>query len=149
VFPAGTEALQAAFYDNFERLLDPVWPLLWPRFPTDVLNPVSAEHFTRTRTGYFGKSLADVEPKGEERVETWKKVEAAFYTLYGWLSRSSGPFFMGETITFSDFVVAGMLDAIRITLGEESEEWQKVEAFNGGRWKEFLESLKQYASVDK
>jgi glutathione S-transferase len=92
--------------------------------------------------------LADLEPQGEAKVEAWKKVQAAFDTIHGWLDKSSGPYFMGDKVTFSDFVVAGMLDGIRLCFGEESEEWRNLQTWNGGKWKLFLESLKQYANCD-
>ncbi|KXN83373.1 hypothetical protein AN958_01510 [Leucoagaricus sp. SymC.cos] len=149
VIPKGTEALQAALYDHLDQLIMPYWPLLLPILPPRCMNPPSAEYFTRTRSAWFGKPLADLEPQGEARTEAWKKVEASFDTINGWLSKSSGPYLMGETVTFSDFVLGGFIQSIKLCFGEESEEWKKVQVWNGGRWKAYLASLEPYAAVEK
>ncbi|EKM76373.1 hypothetical protein AGABI1DRAFT_115916 [Agaricus bisporus var. burnettii JB137-S8] len=144
LFPPGTQALQAAFYARFNELLGPFFPFLLPKVP-GLLNPESAEYFNRTRAEKFGKSLADLEPKGQERVEAWKKVEEAYNTLYGWLSQSKGPYFMGDTVTFADFAVGGMIYATEVCIGKDSKEFKDLMTWNNGRWAEFKKSLEQYA----
>ncbi|KXN83372.1 hypothetical protein AN958_01509, partial [Leucoagaricus sp. SymC.cos] len=146
LIPKGSEAFQAAFYDQFLPLIRPLFPFLLPKIPT-VLNPRSVEYYASTRQAWFGKPLSEMEPKGEARVEAWKKVEAAFDTFHGWLSKSSGPFFMGETISFADFVVAAMLKGFGVCAGFESEEFKQILALNNGRWKKFLDDLEPYASA--
>lgn len=148
VIPPGTEALQQAFYDQFWQLVSPLWPLYLPRIPSVILNPPSAEYFTATRSVVFGKPLADVEPKGAENAEGWKKIQAAFDTLNGWLSKSGGPYFMGDTPTFADFTVGGLLHGLKICFGENSQEWKNIASWNNGRWKELVDSLDKYASVE-
>jgi glutathione S-transferase len=145
--PKGTEALQAAFYDQFWQLVGPVFPFILPHVPA-LLNPPSAEYFEKSRAAYFGKPLSELAPKGEEAVEKWKKVQEAFDTLHGWLSKSSGPYFMGETVTFADFVVAASLKCLRICLGPDSKEWKEIMERNDGRWEAFWDSLEQYASEE-
>jgi len=51
-------------------------------------------YFNRTRSELFGKPLAELEPKGQERVRVWRKVEVAYDTLNG--CESSGAYFMGD-----------------------------------------------------
>ncbi|KAF5348611.1 hypothetical protein D9756_009572 [Leucocoprinus leucothites] len=148
VFPPGTEVFQAAFYDQVNELIGPLWPLLLPRIPRNLLNPPSAEYFTRTRSVLFGMPLSHAEPQGEKKIEAWQRVQVVFEIINGWLSKSSGPYFMGDTVTFSDFVIAALLDGIRICFGEESKEWKNVQTWNDGRWKTFLTSLEKYANVE-
>ncbi|XP_006456489.1 hypothetical protein AGABI2DRAFT_146311 [Agaricus bisporus var. bisporus H97] len=136
LFPPGTEALQASFYAQFNELRVPTFPFLIPTF-FRILNPPSAE--------YYSQPLADYEPKGEERVEAWKKVEASYNTLYGWLSQSMGPYFMGDTVTFADFAVGGMIYAVETCIGKDSKEFKDLMTWNDGRWAEFRKSLEQYA----
>jgi glutathione S-transferase len=145
VFPPGTEALQAAFYTQFIPIIYPVIPLLLPNVPS-TLNPVSKEHFIRARSQIPGNLL--IELKGEERVKAWKQVQAAFDTLHGWLNKSSGPYFMGDTVTFTDFVVGGWLYGMVLVLGENSEEWKDIMTWNDGRWAAFKKSLEPYADTD-
>jgi glutathione S-transferase len=145
LFPPGTEALQAAFYTQFNDLIAPFFQFLLPKIP-GILNSQSAEYFHRTRSERFGKPLEDVEPKGQERVEAWKKVEGAYDTLNGWLSKSSGPFFMGDTVTFADISVASIICATEICLGKDSKEFKDLMMWNNGRWAAFRKSMEQYTS---
>jgi glutathione S-transferase len=146
LLPPGTEALQATFYAQFNTLITPFLQFFVPKVPS-ILNPSSSEYFIRTRSERFGKPLADVDPKGQAREEAWKKVEAAFDTLHGYLSESSGPYIMGDTATFADFVVAGTLYAMAVVFGEDSKEWKDVMTWNNGRWATFRESVEQYAGM--
>jgi len=146
VIPTGTEAFHAAFLAQFSQLIDPspLGDLSIPRVPK-MLNPPSAEYFIRTRSARYGKPLAEVEPVGEARTEAWAKVKAKFGEVDSWLNKSPGPCFMGETPTFADFVVAGVLQALKIRFGESSEEWKIIEGWHNGRWKNLLKNLEQYA----
>ncbi|KAF9443132.1 hypothetical protein P691DRAFT_779056 [Macrolepiota fuliginosa MF-IS2] len=147
VFPPGTEALQAAFYDHFFQVISPLWPIVLPRVP-ETLNERSAEYYTRTRAERFGKPLDQMEPVGEDRIIAWEKIKASFGQLDGWLSKSPGKFIFGDTVTFSDFVVASMLQSVKILLGEGSEEWKNIEGWNDGRWSNILKNLEKHASVE-
>lgn len=149
VIPPGSEALQAAFYDQFGQLLGPLWPLYLPRVAATILNPPSEEYFTVTRTKVFGKQLKDVEPtEGKEREEAWKQFQANLDVVEGWMSKSPGPFFMGATPTFADFTVASFILALRICFGKESKEWKNIETWNGGRWKDLVKNLEKYENAN-
>ncbi|KAJ3561972.1 hypothetical protein NP233_g9862 [Leucocoprinus birnbaumii] len=149
VIPKGSEALQAAFYDQLMPLVMPVFPILMSSV-TGMLSPVNAEYFIRARSEQFGASMFEFPPDGEARVAQWKKVEAAIDTLNGWLSKSNGPYFMGETVSFADFVVASLFQALRIILSfnNKLDEWENMMAWNNGRWKKFLDDLEPYAGVE-
>ncbi|KAJ3560828.1 hypothetical protein NP233_g10579 [Leucocoprinus birnbaumii] len=134
-------------YPALPNLAAPLWPLILPRVP-GILNEEGAEYYRRTRAARFGKPLDQMEPVGEARKQVWVKAEAAMGQIDRWMSKSSGPFFMGETVTFVDFVVVAMLKAMKILIGESSEEWKEVEKWHGGRWKNLLERMESYASVD-
>jgi glutathione S-transferase len=145
--PPGTEALQAAFHDQFNKVMGPLWPFLLPKIPS-VLHPGSSEYFSQAREKDFGKPLADIEPKGDERVKAWKQVKAAFDTLYEWLNKTPGIYFMGETVTFADFVVVGTLYTLEVSFGESSQEWKDIMTWNNGEWAALTKSLKKYANTD-
>ncbi|KAF7761035.1 hypothetical protein Agabi119p4_10444 [Agaricus bisporus var. burnettii] len=147
VIPPGTEALQASFHERLNGVMGPLFPFLLPLIPT-VLHPGSSEHFSQSREKAFGKPLADMEPKGEERVKAWKQVQAAFDTLHGWLNKSPGPYFMGESATFADFVLGGLLFTLELAFGENSQEWKDIMTWNNGEWAAYKKSLEQYAATD-
>lgn len=145
--PPGTEAFQAAFYAQFSQVVDPIWPFLVPRVPA-ILNDISVEYFIRTRTEQFGKPLVELEPVGEARAEAWAKLKANFGEMDMWLSKSPGQFFMGDGPTFADFVVAGLLQSMKVIFGENSEEWKDVVGWHDGRWNNLVINLGQYEGAD-
>lgn len=151
IIPSGTEALQAAFCSYLDKVIDPIWSFLLPALPS-ILNPgATFDYFHRTRLELFrGKQAQDFAPKGEEaRIEAWERVEAAFDLLDGWLNESSGPYFMGETVTFADFAFLGYLYMFRDVLGETSAEWKIILQLNNGRWAAYVKSSEQYSDTDK
>jgi glutathione S-transferase len=148
VLPAGTEALQAAFHEEFYKVVAPIYPIFFPKC-NGGLNKPSADYFDSTREKMFGKTMAELEPKGEERVKAWKQVQDAFDTLDGWMSRSSGPYFVGDTVSLADFVVAGLLSEFGICLGEDSKEWKDLMVWNNGRWAGLKKNLDAWANCDK
>ncbi|EKM75008.1 hypothetical protein AGABI1DRAFT_116585 [Agaricus bisporus var. burnettii JB137-S8] len=148
LFPAGTEALQAAFHEEFYKVMSPTFPFFFPK-AGNVLNKPSDDYFAATRAKMFGMSMADFEPKGEARVEAWKKVKDAFDTLESWMKKTPGPFFMGETVSFADFVIGGLLNEFSMCMGEDSQEWQDVLKWNNGRWATLKKKLEVYANTDQ
>lgn len=147
VIPPGSEALQAAFYDQFHQVVTDLLPIFVPRVPA-ILSERSVEYYVRARFARFGKPLDQLEPVGEERAKAWEKIKASLGRIDTWLSKSSGPFFMGDTVTFADFVVASLFQGLRIVLGESSEEWKDIERWHNGRWINLLKNLEQFASVE-
>ncbi len=92
--------------------------------------------------------MAEVEPVGEARVEAWVRARANFEQMDEWLNKSSGPFFTGESPVFADFVIAALLQAVKVILGESSEEWKDIEGWHDGRWKNLLKILKEYEGAE-
>jgi glutathione S-transferase len=124
-----------------------IHPFIGLKVPS-VLNPPGEDYFISSRKILLGIPLADFEPKGEERVEAWQRVQAAFDALYGWLKKSPGPYFMGETVSFVDFVVGGLLYGLEVVFGDDSQEWKDISGWNDGGWAEFKKNLEPYANTD-
>lgn len=124
-----------------------IHPFIGPKVPS-VLNPPGEDYFISSRKILLGIPLTDFEPKGEERVEAWQRVQAAFDALYGWLKKSPGPYFMGETVSFADFVVGGLLYGLEVVFGDDSQEWKDISGWNDGGWAEFKKNLEPYANTD-
>jgi hypothetical protein len=55
-----------------------------------------------------------------------------------------GPFLMGDVLSCSDLVRAEETIWYRIFWGEDSEEWKDIMTWDGGRWNNILEMLKEY-----
>lgn len=73
-----------------------IFPVIAPRVPSVLLNPVSAEYFERTRAERFGmKDLAQLErEKGGE--VAWKALEEPVREMAAILKENGGPFFLGK-----------------------------------------------------
>ncbi|TFK35272.1 hypothetical protein BDQ12DRAFT_635314 [Crucibulum laeve] len=148
VFPRGTAALQHAFLSAHSITLQPLWCFFLPVVPTK-LSSESREYYIRKHSAGWGKSLLDIGPTGDERVQEWRKVKQGFDVVDGWLQKNGnkGTFIMGELPIFVDFVVGGFLTFLRSIFGEESEEWRDIISWHDGRWERFLEALKEYQDV--
>ncbi|KAL0577134.1 hypothetical protein V5O48_004848 [Marasmius crinis-equi] len=137
----GTLSLLASFSAAVSSKQGNAFPLLLPKIP-QVLNPPSADHFTRVREGQLGVSLADVYPKDPEA--QWKKVEADLAGVAGWFKEEKGEFLGGESPVYVDFELAAFLVIFRVILGEQSEDWKTLASFQDGKWGKFIESLKKW-----
>jgi glutathione S-transferase len=143
LLPAGTRALQHAFADAYPSSRIPLMPFALPA-AHGILNPVSQKYFRADREKTFGKTLETMTPSGAAREGPWGEVKIGFNKADGWLQRSNGPWFLGETLSFADFVVGSRLMWIRQIFGEDSPEWNEIKTWNEGRWAKFSEGLKQY-----
>nr|POE56334.1 glutathione s-transferase-like protein usts [Quercus suber] len=91
--------------DKIRVALSPIWT---PRVPEMLLNPVSAEYFSRTRAQRLGMSLTELAQRTGDGGEAWNAAEPALAELQALLRESAaGPFVMGETVSFADFILAG------------------------------------------
>ncbi|XP_006462874.1 hypothetical protein AGABI2DRAFT_207534 [Agaricus bisporus var. bisporus H97] len=147
-FPPGSEALQAAFYDQFLKMFLVFAPVLITKTPS-VLNPVSYDYYHRAREVMFGKPFEQIMPVGEELEQLWRKTKEFFDLLEGWYEKSGGPYFMGGIPSFADFVVGSMVLSLRIFDGEDGKDWRRVSVWNDGRWVRLLRDLEKYASTDE
>lgn len=82
--------------DLLSKVQEPMRCIWMPLIPSNLLNPRSAEYFTRTREEKFGKSLADLkaEAAGEE---AWIEALPGLKGLGELLAREGGPFLLGRT----------------------------------------------------
>jgi len=122
-----------------------------------ALSPRSAEYFFETREKSLGCKLEELSPPGsEKRAEQWVVAEKAFGVVASWfkaggdgrlLLSGGGPDGDGGKVTHADTYVAGVLIWLRIML--DSEDWQRVESFDGGRWKRYLAFFEKWADTSR
>ncbi|KAF2098285.1 hypothetical protein NA57DRAFT_57446 [Rhizodiscina lignyota] len=87
----------------------PVW---MAKVPAALLNPPSAEYFLRTRSEQVGQPLLEYgKEKGGD--QAWNNAEPAIKDLVALLKETDGPFFMGNEISYADFVITSALYFIR------------------------------------
>ncbi|TFK32249.1 hypothetical protein BDQ12DRAFT_739525 [Crucibulum laeve] len=146
LLPVGTEALQAAFVDAFSSKFGTSFRLFIPPV-LEILHPSSVDFFIRSRTAAIGKPFLDTLPVGAEREAELKKFEAGLSAVDGWYQKNGGgPFIMGDTPSFADFVVGGFLGCGN-AMANHIPEWNDVLERDDGRWKKLGEALEKYAHV--
>ncbi|CAE6469430.1 unnamed protein product [Rhizoctonia solani] len=94
------------------------------------------EYYTRTRKAMFGKDLSEVMESSEEN---WKKAKSKWETLGNSLDLEGedGPFVMGKQMTFVDFALGCMLQAVRKYEGGEMMLWKDMSSWQDGLWGAF------------
>jgi glutathione S-transferase len=108
------------------------------------LNPRSEAYFRSTREASLGEKLEDVRPPGPKRERGFKGLKTQLDMLNGFLDNigSGKPFVMGDTLSFADCVLGGWLFFLKLMI--DSEEWQEVACWNGGRWARVLATMEQW-----
>ncbi|KAG6840693.1 hypothetical protein C0991_005052 [Blastosporella zonata] len=144
VLPPGSKTVQYAFLAAYRLILPHIFQFTLRR-TEEFLNPPSQAHFQKHK--YAGISYDP--PTGDAQEAGWKKVEADFGLLAGWLDKgeADGPYILGANISFLDFAVAGYLIWMRIVWGENSQEWQNIKTWHSGKWDAFLKRLEKYETI--
>jgi len=162
LFPSGSNALIAAFLDAFGTAVEgPLFfAIILPSWK--CLNEPSAAYFRRTREAKFGKTLEEFAPPGEVGEKTWADAQAGFTQLAGWLDKNTNaytntgkgegggqqlPLVMGEVLSFADVMVGASLVWAKIVLGKDSEEWNKIRSWDGGKWGVVSDFWEKYEKV--
>ncbi|TFK37901.1 hypothetical protein BDQ12DRAFT_684333 [Crucibulum laeve] len=146
LLPAGTEALQAAFIDALAAKMGSSIRYFIPSI-MKLMSPSKLDSFISARSAALGKPFLDTLPVGAEREAEWKKLEACLTAVDGWYQKNEGgPFIMGDTLSFADFAVGGIL-CLGNALSHDIPEWSHVLEWNGGRWKKLGEALEKYTRV--
>ncbi|OLN97155.1 hypothetical protein CCHL11_02223 [Colletotrichum chlorophyti] len=116
-----SEVLQE-MYDLLSKTFDALVPELLPYIPRDVLSEKSAEYFWRTRKARFGMSLDELqETKGGEQV--WANAKEVLEETAALLNRTEGPFFLGNMVSYTDFVYVGFLFFVK---NIKEEHYQRI-----------------------
>ncbi|KAF8994501.1 hypothetical protein BDQ17DRAFT_1366903 [Cyathus striatus] len=149
VVPAGTEALMQAFLDSYFSKWGPYMPISVLQITT-IMNPVSSVYFNETRPAYFNsnKTLQEIAPKGEARVQALEAVKSGMEDIKKSYDKNGGKkFIMGDSPTFTDFAISAFLLGVKLVYEEDSHEWKEVSSWQGGRWAKLLEDMKPYQAV--
>lgn len=91
------------------KIMQPLGPVYMPRVPRDLLNERSASYFSRTREARFGMPLDELERSEKGGETAWENASPHIRELADLLKENGGPFFMGKTVSYADFIVVGSL----------------------------------------
>ena len=115
-YPSPALGLESPVLEEVEALIpklrDPMAGLFMPKVPRNLLNPPSADYFERTRSERFGKALSELErDTGGEKA--WAQVEEPLKEMGNILKAEGGPFVLGKSASYADFVVVSFLHFAR------------------------------------
>lgn len=115
-----------------------MFPLMIP-FVYKQLNPASQPYFRKTREAFMKKPLEELcKPTNEPALLVeFEKALSRFDSYMG----DHSPFVMGTALTYADASMAGWLTWMKRVRGPESQAWKAVEAWQGGRWKRFMDAF--------
>jgi len=145
LFLRGTEAFQKAVLDGYGKtgLEASIWYIIVAR-QVGILNPVSGNWYRSRYEGLYGGKLEDWNTpeqwanlkKGLSQLRTWYEAngEGRDVTLLG----EQGKF------TFSDIQIQCALLYFKIIVGAESEDWKRIEKWDGGFWIRYMEQFRKY-----
>ncbi|TBU40735.1 hypothetical protein BD309DRAFT_869686 [Dichomitus squalens] len=151
LIPPHLDALTAAFEDAFWSVFEPGYGYIICAAMYDVLREGSRPFFRQTRDKVLGKP-GEIEPGSEKRAQHWEKNRVGIHNIAKWLEMDGKDklFFAGNDagITYADITVAGFFMWFKKCCGEDSQEWADIRAWDGGRWKRFMEAFESFEVVD-
>lgn len=131
--------MQLRFRDSLIKFMGKLTPIYVPGVATQLLGEESLEYFLTTRQEDVGMPLDDFKtqhgPGAFERCEPFAREITALLN-----ESSSGPYFLGDTVSYTDLMWAGILLFFKC-LG--TEEYQQVLRATGdaGAHTRFLDAL--------
>ena len=145
-FPEGTEAFHEVLQVALRTAIDtrPFGYIVKPLVPP-LLSPDSAAHYEVLNQSFMDESLLEkLSVRGSSaREEYLVAVENEMGKIAKWIEvdGKERKFFMGDTPSYADFLIGAPLENMKKVLGDESDEWRRIEGWHGGRWGRLLESL--------
>ncbi|KAK7542558.1 uncharacterized protein J3D65DRAFT_220487 [Phyllosticta citribraziliensis] len=85
-----------------------------PRTPRVLLADVSATYFEDTRKVRFGMPLSQLE-KEKGGAPAWEAAKEPLQKMAALLNQQSGPFFLGNEVSYADFVLVSFLEYAKRT----------------------------------
>lgn len=147
IFPHSSGALHLAFTKALLDEIDAVTPFVVPGIYA-ILSPATQAYFRRTREVSWGKKLEEIAPQGKDKVVRWVNFRNGLGNVDEWFAMNGGgPFVMGDTLSWSDIILASELSWFRATWGEHSSEWKDILSWHEGRWETFVGNMKEYETV--
>lgn len=146
IFPHGIQGLQMAFEGAYIERVKPMIPFVIPEICAK-LTPAGQAFYTPRLEKMYGKTMAELLPKGEAAVEGWNKYKDGLAEVARWYAKTDGPFLLGDTISWADFVVAAPIMLHRILWGDKSQQWQDVTTWHDGCFGNLIKEVGRYTTI--
>ncbi|KAG2050887.1 hypothetical protein BDR06DRAFT_959615 [Suillus hirtellus] len=134
IFPNNSESSIREFDSAHSRLIIPTIKSIFAR-STEILSPASAKFFIGVR------SIDVPLPWDATYDEDWASLEKGYNTAYEWYQKTDGKWFMGDTFSYADIIVACRLLWFKRVLKEN--EWVRISSWNGGKWAQLLTDVEK------
>lgn len=130
--------------DQISTLLGPVIMQFLPYVP-NLLHERSQEYFYKSREAAFGKPLSEVHKEAIANADDgWKQAEAPLKEVAGLLKKHEGPFFLGASVSYADFIFVAMLHFVK-RLDEQA--FQRMVSFDPA-FSKVYEASRQWFAKD-
>ncbi|KAL1839244.1 hypothetical protein VTJ49DRAFT_1722 [Mycothermus thermophilus] len=140
-------AALARLYDLMPRLMAAIRPIFSVRVPKYILSEASQEYWYRTRGERVGMPVEEFAAKNPEK-ECWDRADEVVKEVTGMLTEGGGPFFLGEEVSYADFVWGGLLIFLK-RQGEEEVYGELLRRSGDGEVHErFLKALEPWTKRD-
>ena len=146
LFPVGFEPLITRVEHILQMNVFAHFPSLWLMDLYNTKLPIDQEHFRKRMEAKFGTKLEDIELRGLERQMAWIEVQNAFDALAQLFAKTDDDFILGQHISYPDFALCACLIFMK-TINSEGG-WDKIGAWNHGKWVRFLHEFEGWMAVD-
>ncbi|KAG2116443.1 uncharacterized protein F5147DRAFT_672848 [Suillus discolor] len=114
-------------------------------YPEKAIFPNNSESLIRDPTSakfFIGVRSIDVPlPWDATYGEDWALLEKGYNTAYEWYQKTDGKWFMGDTFSYADIIVACRLLWFKRVLKED--EWVRISSWHGGKWAQLLADVEK------
>lgn len=148
LYPSPTVHLDSPILARLEEIMPQLMPTLvgiyLPLVPVRLLNEASHPHWYKTREGWVGMPLEQLK-KERGGQDSWDAAKPFLDTVTAMLKKdNSGPYFMGQEVSYADFVWGGYLifmqrlgtdvwESLLKTVGEDGDAHGKL-VIALGKW---------------
>lgn len=150
-YPSPNLQLDSPVREKYIDHLREVFPSILPQFalgvPTRILKDVNMEYWRRTREAFLGMPLEKYVAEGGGETG-YKNAAPALQKMTALLKENTeGPFFLGKTISYVDFIHAGVLVMFR-QLGDDVYQPLLEATGDPELHRTFLEALQPWLERD-
>lgn len=97
------------------RIAFPLLKVLYPTIASNIILPHYKDSWVEKKEAMLGTSMQEFEASGGENA--WKAAEPGFAALKEFLAsnkKDKGPFILGSQVCYGDFIIASMLESMRL-----------------------------------
>ncbi|KAI5459731.1 hypothetical protein BGZ63DRAFT_256486 [Mariannaea sp. PMI_226] len=113
---------------------------------TEVIRDESILYFDTKRKREMGMTIEQFYEKYRENA--WEKSETGFHAITAMLQENEGPFFMGQTVSYADFIYAGALLFLRQLGDDVFSKLLKASGDDGKTILALLEAVEPWSKRD-